>query len=373
MNVLFVIDKELDYDLDVATWVQLAKHIERYSVFFLASYRNNRIQFAELDNEVMYLKPVRIPFIKRLVLYHSQIRNFESVLDKCNPRVVLFYTGNLLLMRKAIRLRQARKYKLFLDIRSLPVGSKGIRNTIEEYILNRKLQVASRHFDGITYITDEMERFCVEIYHLPVHRSEIWASGVDVVHFRPNGTKKVGNEFRLIYHGAIAGNRGLQSVVRALTMTRTRDIRFTVLGKGNGVGEIRRLIETLNLRDKVQILDSVPHKDVPYYINQADAGIIPLPDWPGWNTSSPIKLFEYLACCKPVIVTKIPAHTNVLAGRDFAFWADCSTPEDITQAIEAAYARRNEFEELGQKARQFVIENYTWKEQAQRLEVFIAD
>jgi glycosyltransferase involved in cell wall biosynthesis len=158
-----------------------------------------------------------------------------------------------------------------------------------------KLQIASGNFDGITYITDEMRRYCVEKYGLPQHRSEVWSSGVDIEHFRPDSIRKEQSIFRLFYHGTVADNRGLQNVIHALALVKNKEIRFTILGKGTGVKEIKRLCEKLDLGDRVELLHPVPYEDVPYYVNRSDAGILPFPNWPGWNTSSPIKLFEYLA------------------------------------------------------------------------------
>ena len=102
------------------------------------------------------------------------------------------------------------------------------------------------------------------------------------------------------------------------------------------VPELKDLSYKLRLENKVNFHTPVSHKEVPKYINRSDAGILPFPDWPGWNTSSFLKLLEYLACGKPVIATRIPAHTSVLDGRNFAFWALTSSPESIAAAIEKA-------------------------------------
>lgn len=372
MNILWIYDIEFDYSLTNTARVQMAKCIQtRHSVLFLAGYRDDKIQFDELDNEIIYLESAKTPFIKRLSFYYSQTINFDDIINEYNPDALVFSTDNLLLIKKAVKLRERHNYRLFLDIRTLPVSSNRFRNTIQTHLFRKKLETASRDFDGITYITDEMRRYCMERYHLPEHRSEIWSSGVDIEQFKPSRGQVEENTFRLIYHGTIADNRGLQNVMNALALIKNKEVSFTILGKGTGLEEIRWLREKLNLKDTVELLDPVPYEDVPHYINRADAGVLPFPNWPGWNTSSPIKLFEYLACCKPVIVTRIPAHTNVLAGKDFAFWAESSTPEDIGQAIEEAYARRSEFEKLGEEAREFVMENYTWGKQAQKLEEFI--
>ncbi len=372
MNILWIVDQQFDSHFHVAPRIQMAKCLQsRHSLFFVAGYGIKKVQFPELKNDVIYIRSLRLPYLKRMSFYYFQIVKFINIIKKCKPEILIFNTNNLLLLKIAIALKTAFRFKLFLDIRTLPVFSNNIRNFLEEYLLKKILQMSSRNFDGITYITDEMRRYCIEKYHLTEHRNEIWSSGVDEEHFKSDNKYKEDGIFRIIYHGVVTRERGLQNVVKAITMTEIKDIKFTIFGDGTGMEEIRKLVEEFDIKDKIELLSPVPYDDVPYYINQADIGIIPLPNWPGWNVSSPIKLFEYLACCKPVIVTKIPAHTSVLLGKDFAFWAESSAPQDIAQAIQEAFFKKDEFKSLGKEAREFVIANYTWKQQAQRFEKFI--
>ncbi len=65
--------------------------------------------------------------------------------------------------------------------------------------------------------------------------------------------------------------------------------------------------EALGVDDQVQFRGFVPYEHVADEIAQADVCICPLPDRLEWNVSSPLKVFEYMACAKPMILTPIPA------------------------------------------------------------------
>ena len=56
----------------------------------------------------------------------------------------------------------------------------------------------------------------------------------------------------------------------------------------------------------------VDYEDVPKYISMSDVAIIPLPDMHYWRSQSPLKLLEYLAMTKTVIISDIPAHRAVI-------------------------------------------------------------
>jgi len=160
-------------------------------------------------------------------------------------------------------------------------------------------------------------------------------------------------------------------LIRALVLLKSYDIKILLLGSGKAMCYLKSLVSELKLEQKVFFAPPVSYEKVSEYINRADTGVLPFPDWGGWNTSSPIKLFEYLACGKPVIATKIPAHVNVLQGRDFVFWAEDGTPEKLADAIKRAYEKRDHYEELAKKSREFIKHRYTWDIQAEKLGKFL--
>jgi len=162
-------------------------------------------------------------------------------------------------------------------------------------------------------------------------------------------------------------------MIRAFDLLRSYDIEIILLGSGRGLSYLKKLTSRLKLGNRIVFKPPVPYIRIPEHIAQADAGVLPFPDWKGWNTSSFIKLFEYLACGRPVVATKIPAHTNILQGRDFVFWAEESTPEELAEAVKKAYEARDHYEKLGEKSREFIKHKYTWEKQAEKLERFLKE
>ncbi len=372
MKILWFVDKQFDCALDRTTWLKTVEYLQKgHSVSLVTKYRKTRPQFPKLRSQITYLRSPRLKFFNRAGFYRNQLRHYEGLILLHRPTRVLLNTHNYLLARKAAELKQKYRYQVFLDVRTLPVATGAIQNRIDRMFFRRTLTVAARRFDGVSYITDEMREFCRWKIDLPDHNSEVWTSGVDLSVFRAEPRLFSENSLRLIYHGSLVENRGLENALRALGLVKGRRVEMVFLGAGNGLGQLKKLASTLGLADRVIFYPSVVNEEVPGYIREADLGILPFPDWPGWNTSSPLKLFEYLACGRPVIVTRIPAHTNPLGGRAFAFWAEDSTPQAIARAIAEAEDHRDEFDRLGRMARQFVGENYTWEKQAEKLERFL--
>jgi glycosyltransferase involved in cell wall biosynthesis len=174
-----------------------------------------------------------------------------------------------------------------------------------------------------------------------------------------------------MYHGKVDVHRGIHHIVEALGILNRDDIELVLLGATNEMSELKSLADRLNLADRVFFHPTVPYDEVPDWINRVDAGVLPFPAWPPWNTCSPIKLFEYLACGKPVVATSIPAHKSVLGGKSFAFLAETPGPEGLAKAIEQARLQENNFKKIAEDARNFVKMNFSWDTQLSEMERFL--
>lgn len=374
MRILWFVDILFDASPDRITWIEAVRFLQKENeVHLIVRFKNKKEQFKELKSPIIYIESSSILFMRRFSAYQNQIRNFEKFIQKFSPDILLFNTYNFFLLKKAHQLKNKYGYRTVLDIRSLPVTTSRVRRAVRSYFFRKNLRFASREFNGATYITEEMRSFCQKMFRLPEHKSEIWSSGVNIKRFNITKEKTPRKKFTLIYHGNLAKNRGLDSLVKALAFLKSYDIEVLLIGAGSGLTHLKRLSVEWGLESKVNFKPPVPYQEIPNHIQGADAGVLPFPNWEGWNTSSPLKLFEYLACGKPVVATKIPAHWNVLKGKEFVFWAEKNTSEALADAVLRAYEKRNEYEDLSKKAREFVKFEYTWEKQAEKLGNFLKE
>lgn len=371
-RILWIVEKQFDVSQDTATWLEIIANLQlKNNVRLLTGYKNQKIQTHMLRNEISYYDSLNIPVINRLSAFLYQLHMFGKLYTSFKPNVVIFNTSNSLLIRYANYLRKKNQTKLIFDVRTLPVSVGRIRRVIDNGILQRNLQYSSSQFDGITYITEEMRRYCTTEYRLGPHSSTIWTSGVNTDIFRPSSSYMPHDGLCLLYHGTITRKRGIHNVIKALALLTDVKVEFKILSKKENESEILNYARRQGVIDRVHFHSEIDYEKVPEWINDGDVGILPFPNWPGWNTSSPIKLFEYLACAKPVIVTRIPAHVDVLGNNNFGFWADTGSPKDLSVAIRAVYDSRLNLPAVGESARIFVQKEYTWKNQAHKLKEFI--
>lgn len=265
--------------------------------------------------------------------------------------------------------------KFVLDIRTVPVevtGFHGIAKNAEYCIA---IWLAKFFFHGITVITPQLRDDIAKNFAIDQNQIGVWCSGASLSTFDPAkakipaDTEKLQGKFVVMHHGGLGWNRGQQQTIDAieLLVTDYPDIVLFLLGAGPTAAELQEKVILKNLKNNVYIHSAVPYEDVFNYLALADVGIIVLPNIGWWRVSSPQKLMEYLAMEKPVIVTDILAHRNVLKDEACAIYISSIEADEIAAAIKFTYQHRAELPVVGKIGRKIVEQNYTWHAQACQL------
>ena len=267
------------------------------------------------------------------------------------------------------------KNNLIHDLRTVPVPTN---SNHAGRVFDLCLQISKRYYLGLTTITAALkDKLCSE-YKIPPEKIGIWTSGVDLNRFYPRDgsmmRQKLGvdGKFVVFYHGSLGFRRGVVEVVEAIRLLNERygDICLFILGSGIDLENIQRIKTEHNLHN-VLIHPPVDYEAVPEYIAIADLCIVPLPDVECWRVSSPLKLMEYLAMGKPVLLTDIPAHREIVKNKEEAIFIPDIQPETLCGAIEKAYHTRKDLHVMGDAGLRNARENCSWDIQADRLIKFL--
>ena len=260
-----------------------------------------------------------------------------------------------------------RKVRSVLDIRSVPVETVGFRGFLRRFWFSVSILVAKKLFDGITIITPSMKKKICNDFDLSPDNVGVWTSGVSDSLFNPEKSipetaelkRKLGltGKFVVFYHGVFTPTRGLTETIDALKtlIPKYPDIAFFLLGTGPLASRLSALIQKEGLQENVIIANPVGHSEVPKFIGMCDVGIVPLPDHPYWRFQSPLKLLEYLAMEKVVILTDIPAHRAVIGEAKCGIYISSVKPMEIANAIEYVYLNKDSLKERGKIGREIII------------------
>jgi glycosyltransferase involved in cell wall biosynthesis len=281
-----------------------------------------------------------------------------------------------------IVISKIKKIKFVLDIRSVPVETFGFLGFLMNLWFNFSVLLARKYFDGLTAITSLMKAELCRRYKINPQKVGVWTSGVSLGLFNSSKNPseilelrdKLGlsSKFVVFYHGIFSPTRGLKQSVEAIEKLKHAypSIALFLLGAGPIVPDLQKLIREGGLEKNVIIHKPVDQGNVPIFIEMCDVAILPLPNNLFWRYQSPLKLLEYLAMKKVVILTKIPAHTSIVGESKSGLYVSSIEPAELASAIEYAYANKSNLASWGKMGR-VIAKEYQWEKVAEDLEDFL--
>lgn len=131
--------------------------------------------------------------------------------------------------------------------------------------------------------------------------------------------------FWVVYTGAHRFANGLPAMIEAAETMKDKPIGFLMIGDGPEKAKLQAETIRRGLIN-IRFLPAVPKPDVLRWIAAADAGLVIMQPMPIFKTMLSAKLFDYLACGKPVL-TAIDGLTRQLAEHhEFGVFVDPENP-----------------------------------------------
>lgn len=252
-------------------------------------------------------------------------------------------------------------------IRSSPQIPKLLRpfgGALGDYLIKRNIAISK----AVSVTTDTLMRS----YNIPDEKSKIIPNGVDTQLFYDRGFAKREelnlDGFIIGYVGVLREWVDLKPVFLALKSLND-DIKMLIVGREGNLKENMDLSRRCGVGDRVIFTGMVPYSQVPEYISAMDVCLIPFQRGLISENALPLKLFEYMACNRPVISTKLPAVNKVAGDRVmFANYAD-----DYEGQIMELYEREQLRREMGLSGRRLVETSYDWTGIVKQLENVLAN
>ncbi|MBU1614530.1 glycosyltransferase family 4 protein [bacterium] len=165
--------------------------------------------------------------------------------------------------------------------------------------------------------------------------------------FKPLTAEK---RYDLLYIGRIVPRKNLLGLLDSLNGL---NYRLAVIGKG----ELADTLETISKENKInlEMKGVVPNNELPEHINKARIFILP-----SFYENSPKSLLEAMSCGAAVIGTDVDGIRELIIHKKNGYLCQTDS-ESIRTAIIELMADDSLREELGKKAREFIIKNCSLK------------
>lgn len=234
--------------------------------------------------------------------------------------------------------------------------------------------------DRVVVLTEGLKDLLVRRYAVSAERIAVLPSGTDTQLFVPRDAAACRRELGLPpdlpcigFVGSFYRYQGLQCLLDAMVMVKQAcpSAQLLMVGDGEAAAELKEQAQRAGLAASIRWSGRMPYDHVPLFIGAMTVCVAPFRADRG--ETSPVKIFDYLACGRPVVASAIPC-VEATFGRGSG--VELVPPDDPTVLAHAVIALLRDSARcgaLGEQGRRFVEHQFSWAHIIEQLRVWLRD
>lgn len=242
--------------------------------------------------------------------------------------------------------------------------------------LTHGLRLASRKAHALVSVCPEVLVGLRNLQPIDVTRCSVIRNGVDPDHFFLQLHENIRAELGLTTQGpyiAFVGGffpwHGLDTLVEAIAIVAKSfpTVHCLLVGDGQTKRALEEQVQQLQLSAHVQFTGRVDFAMVPKWIAASDVCVVlhrQTRSYPGDS----MKLWEYLACGRPVVATAGPGYGDTVEELRCGLSAKADDPSDLARQLLDLLVDEGLRRSMGERGRLAVARSHTWAARAEQLE-----
>lgn len=298
----------------------------------------------------------------------------------------VIYTRNIMIGAIGLLIKKVWESKLVLEVNGisreerklvktqLPTKSERLES-VKQIFFERLEIFVIRKADAVIAVTQEIRDYLI---NREVDKSKVWVieNGANTELFKPikdnNVLKELKNRLHINYDekvvlfvGNLAPWQGVEYLIHAtpLIIKEIPKTKFLIVGEGAMKEKLKFLCKELGIEHSIIFTGTVPYENIPQYVNIGDICIAPKRKMK--SGYSPLKLYEYMACGKPVIATNT-AGFEILEQHNAGILVNLGYSEELSNAIIKLLRNKQLREQMGTNGRKLVASEYSWENTAKK-------
>jgi len=172
------------------------------------------------------------------------------------------------------------------------------------------------------------------------------------------------NATYLLFMGGFSKWHGILELIEMLPdlVRSNSNIKLLLVGEGQLTAGLRARVSERGLEQNVIFCGRRPLAEMPALINAADICLAPFFDERSPITGlSPLKLFEYMACGKPIVASALGGLDEIFQAHDMGEVVSSLDPKMWTDVILTLLNDPERMKSCGENGRKAVIEKFNWR------------
>lgn len=241
-----------------------------------------------------------------------------------------------------------------------------IKNSLKRSVVHLIDKISFNLSDHIFPVTKKIAENMHALEGIPWKKLTVLPSGTNIDLFHPMDKRqccrKLGFDESLTYIGFIGTffrYQGIDTLIDAAPsiIQKYPQIRFLILGDGPMKDAWQIMLTVKDLESYFIFPGFIPYERVPSYC--AIMAICVAPFYRSAGESSPVKIFDYLACGKPVVATDVGETSSFFADSGAVMIVPPEDPAALAQGINRLLENETLRAEMGEKGRAFIFGRYS--------------
>lgn len=255
----------------------------------------------------------------------------------------------------------------------------GTDRTLKRRLKHWLASFALSRCDRVVVLTDGLRDLVVRRYRVAAERVAVLPSGTDTGLFAPQDAdacrRRIGLGLDRDYIGFVGSfyrYQGLQCLLDAMVIIRRTipSVHLLLVGDGEAAPELKQQADRLGLNLCMTWAGRIPYQEVPMWIGAMTLCVAPFRGDRG--ETSPVKIFDYLACGKPVIASAIPSVSTTFVHEAGVALVPPDDPAALAQAALALLNDPDRQAHMAAQGRRFVEQGFSWRNLTNRLREWLA-
>jgi starch synthase len=331
--------------------------------------------------------PLKFFSLKRQPYLISSIFLF-FYLFKILPRYDIIYARDYHTAIIAFLPRVLFNKKLIFEMNGLAseerrLRGKSIVNRIFAHLVQKAEKMAAKYSDRIVVVTPEIASYLETHFYCQAGKVEVVGNGVNTGKFYPIDNKGLLAEWRrklgigkdeivIAFVGNLAPWQGVESLIRVapVVLAEMRNLRFLIIGDGILKKELEGEVVKLGIEGHFIFTGMIDYRQIPLYINISDVCVVLKQELA--SGYSAIKLYEYMACGKPVIASRV-AGLEFIGSERAGTLTEPANLNDLKEALFELVTDPEKRADMGQKGLKIAQERFSWDLQTSKIEKILKE
>lgn len=246
-----------------------------------------------------------------------------------------------------------------------PLSSHYFERPLNERVLfpltSRLHKRTIRKCDRIIAISNQVKNLYSKLVHDT--RISVIPFGIDTEAFGPRPQNRRQDQISLLFAGWLYPLKGVRYLIEAVAEAEklSLKIKLNIVGEGAQKQELVTLAHKLGIEKDVAFLGAVPYADMPRLYQDCDIFCFPTLGEPFGKG-----LIEAMACCKPVIASKVGGPTEIIQDGVNGILIPPGNAKALAEKLFLLANDKTLRRRMGEKARETVLKSFSWEVVAEK-------